>query len=170
MIDPLVAELRDRREKAGLTQRQLADAMHCVQSHVSMLEAGRTDLQLDTLRRWAAALGVQPAWVPLTYETAPAAELPAGNGAHADAPASDPVPAEFGDRADVARCPNCGEPFTGFESEPGDAIGVNGYIEYLSVYTRWDPCGCTRKAPLKPAVARTLDVAERTVEKAREAR
>lgn len=69
-VDPLVAELRDRREKAGLTQRQLADAMHCVQSHVSMLEAGRTDLQLDTLRRWAAALGVQPAWVPLTYEPA----------------------------------------------------------------------------------------------------
>jgi transcriptional regulator with XRE-family HTH domain len=165
MTDPLITELIEARKAAGLTQRQVADRMHCVQSHVSMLEAGRTDLQLDTLRRWAGALGLRPAWVP---ETAPATSVVAGNGAprlgegpaDEDAPASDPVPVVCGDRADVAhdvtdvglalQC-SCGQ----WSMLHRNSFGLDAYDEHARHVVR------------RQAVARTLDVAEATADKAR---
>lgn len=52
------------RGKRGLTQRALADAAGTTQATVSRLEAGRHDperLELGTVLRLAAALGVPPA-------------------------------------------------------------------------------------------------------------
>jgi len=113
-----------------------------------------TDLgeALATAERWREGGtydAVVLALVPVDPRRPPAAELPAGNGAPSgypsppDAPASAQV--EVGsdlDRADVARAGECPWCECGFWAEP-------------------HPCG---------RVARTLDVAERTVEKAREAR
>lgn len=226
MTDPLITELIEARKAAGLTQRQVADRMHCVQSHVSMLEAGRTDLQLDTLRRWAGALGLRPVWVP---ETAPATSVVAGNGAprlgegaaDEDAPASDPadvgsdegradvapcndcgvgVCAEHTDGCDVARCLvtgfqrlSCGEdhdcggdvwtgkwpgvaecealgwwayfvPHTGFVPCAADHPGAVADLNRLVLEGVWDR---DAKRWTHPAVARTLDVAEATADKAR---
>lgn len=166
MTDPLITELIEARKAAGLTQRQLADRMHCVQSHVSMLEAGRTDLQLDTLRRWAGALGLRPAWVP---ETAPATSVVAGNGAprlgegpaDEDAPASDPVSGRNGDRADVAPVATRaqGGPLpTGMAIFSGEAARI---ARELNVPVFIDGDGSDT------AVARTLDVAEATADRNR---
>ncbi|MES2155860.1 MAG: hypothetical protein V4510_12060 [bacterium] len=39
-------------------------------------------------------------------------------------------------------CPVCGEHVTGFESEPGHPIpNSGGYVTYLSILTKYDPCG-----------------------------
>jgi transcriptional regulator with XRE-family HTH domain len=67
--DPLLAELRDRRKKAGLSLMALAAATGCAFQQISKWERGAWPAP-SSLRRWAAALGVQPAWVPLTYELA----------------------------------------------------------------------------------------------------
>ena len=105
--DPLVAQLVAARKAAGMSQRGLASAMGTVQSHVWQLENGTQvhGAGLTVLRRWAQVFGLQPALVPLDYETAPAvACTPAGNGATEggpltppDAPASSPTPTDVGD-------------------------------------------------------------------------
>src|SRR6186713_2671491 len=104
-VDPLVALLVAARKAAGLKQATLARAMNCGQQNVAVLETGRTDTRLSTLRRWAGALGLQPALVPLAYETAPVdACTAAGNGATEggvtfppDVPASSPTPTDVGE-------------------------------------------------------------------------
>src|SRR5687768_292272 len=45
------------RKKMGLTQQQLAEAMGTSQSAISDLESGRVEPQLQTLQRYARALG-----------------------------------------------------------------------------------------------------------------
>ncbi len=50
------AKVRDAREAAGLTQRDLAARMSTSQAAVARLEAGRTSATLTTLQRVAAAL------------------------------------------------------------------------------------------------------------------
>ena len=146
MTDPLITQLVEARKVAGLSQRELAEAMSCVPSHVSMLEGGRTSPRLDTLRRWAQALGLQPGpLVPLAYETAPSASsVAAGNGATEGGHTFPPgLVILYGETAQLAR-------------EAGVPVFVDGDSGEI-VYS-------------KSAVARTLDVAERTVEKAREGR
>jgi transcriptional regulator with XRE-family HTH domain len=49
--------LRNRRKALGWSQKQLADAMGTVQSHVSELENGRIGMGVEMLLRWAGALG-----------------------------------------------------------------------------------------------------------------
>lgn len=137
---------------------------------ISQCEAGRYSPTARTLRLWAQALGMQPALVPIAYETAPAVpEIAAGNGAteggHTfpsatrssarppDAPASAPVPDFNGDRADVARDDTCYDPQCGDSTWDHDCptpAVPGGYTVTAN--------GVTRRA-----VARTLDVAERTV-------
>jgi ribosome-binding protein aMBF1 (putative translation factor) len=51
--------VRDAREAAGLTQRELAARMSTSQAAVARLEAGRVGSTLTTLQKVAAALGMQ---------------------------------------------------------------------------------------------------------------
>ena len=50
-----LAEMRRRR---GLTQKQLAEAMHVSQANISRIEHGE-DVQLSTVQRYISALGGQ---------------------------------------------------------------------------------------------------------------
>lgn len=52
------ARIRSRREQAGWTQQQLADAAGLPQSHLSKLETGRHSPNMFTLEKIAAALQV----------------------------------------------------------------------------------------------------------------
>jgi len=73
-VDPLIAQLRDLRIKAGLTQTQVAEASGTSQQHLSQVENGRQQPSLGWLRAVAQVLGVQPGpLVPLAYETGPVA-------------------------------------------------------------------------------------------------
>ncbi len=102
----------------------------------------------------------------MTPETASAADLPAGNGATEggplppDAPASDPggVGSDL-DRADVA--------LVAFDDALAEPCGCDAHNEIRRQMQ--DPGFAAAWLRTQQAVARTLDVAERTVEKAREA-
>lgn len=53
--------LRDRREVAGLTQRQLADLVGVeYYTFISQLETGRGRIPPDKFRIWARALSMEP--------------------------------------------------------------------------------------------------------------
>ena len=60
-------EVREAREAAGVSQRELAARMSTSQAAVARLEAGGTSATLTTLRKAAAALGLE-----LTIDLAPA--------------------------------------------------------------------------------------------------
>ena len=49
--------LRQARERAGISQRELAELLGCTQPAVSQAEAGDASLSVATLQRFAAALG-----------------------------------------------------------------------------------------------------------------
>jgi transcriptional regulator with XRE-family HTH domain len=49
--------LRQARERAGISQRELAERLGCTQPAVSQAEAGGASLSIATLRRFADALG-----------------------------------------------------------------------------------------------------------------
>jgi DNA-binding XRE family transcriptional regulator len=49
--------LRELREEAGLTQQQLADKLHTKKSAISRIESHAEDIRLNTLQRYANALG-----------------------------------------------------------------------------------------------------------------
>ena len=52
--------LRSARDKSGLSQRQLADAVGCSQTLIALMETGERDRPAaDTLFRLAATLGVE---------------------------------------------------------------------------------------------------------------
>lgn len=53
----VVAHLAERRRAVGLTQTEIAARMRTSQSAVARLEAGRDDVRLSTLQRYADALG-----------------------------------------------------------------------------------------------------------------
>jgi len=52
--------LKDARKRAGLKQEELAEAVGVHPLTISHFECGRVEPSLDTLKRLAAALGVQP--------------------------------------------------------------------------------------------------------------
>ena len=52
--------LKEFRRQTGLTQEALADLVGVHPLTISHFECGRVEPSLDTLRRLAAALGVQP--------------------------------------------------------------------------------------------------------------
>lgn len=64
-LDPAVltftANLRKARERAGLTQEQVALASGTPQAHYSRIETGKRDPGIRTLMRIAAALKTTPA-------------------------------------------------------------------------------------------------------------
>jgi len=49
--------LRQAREQAGITQRELAERLGCTQPAISQAEAGGASLSIATLQRFADALG-----------------------------------------------------------------------------------------------------------------
>lgn len=51
--------LRQAREQAGITQRELAERLGCTQPAVSQAEAGGASLSVATLQRFADALGCE---------------------------------------------------------------------------------------------------------------
>ena len=55
----LLADLIERRHRAGLSQAELARRMGTSQPAVARLEAGGVDVRLSTLERYAAAVGVR---------------------------------------------------------------------------------------------------------------
>lgn len=56
-VDPLIAELRDRRARLLISQSELARSIGCTQSHISAIEAGNVSPNLGTLRRIMVVLG-----------------------------------------------------------------------------------------------------------------
>ena len=48
------------RLRTGLSQRDVANLMGSTQSHVARIESGSQDVQVTTLVRFAAAIGVTP--------------------------------------------------------------------------------------------------------------
>jgi transcriptional regulator with XRE-family HTH domain len=55
----LATEIRELREKRGLSQRELAERLGTTQSAVARLEAGNVSPSLPTLDKVAEALGVE---------------------------------------------------------------------------------------------------------------
>jgi ribosome-binding protein aMBF1 (putative translation factor) len=51
--------LKEAREKAGVTQSELADAIHTTKSVISRLENKAHDARISTLRKVAQALGME---------------------------------------------------------------------------------------------------------------
>ena len=60
-------QIRDARETAGLSQRELAERMHTSQAAIARLEAGGVGATLTTLQRAATALSLN-----ITVELRPA--------------------------------------------------------------------------------------------------
>lgn len=58
----LLRELAARREKAGITQKDVAAAMKTSQSAVARMERGEIDAKLSTVDRYAAAIGQRLEW------------------------------------------------------------------------------------------------------------
>jgi transcriptional regulator with XRE-family HTH domain len=56
----LGTNLREARERLGLTQEQVAERCGVHATEVSRIEAGKRDPKVSTLRRLAAAVDVQP--------------------------------------------------------------------------------------------------------------
>lgn len=51
--------LRERRKELKITQRELAERLGREQSYIARVENGKTDVQISTFFRIAAALGIQ---------------------------------------------------------------------------------------------------------------
>jgi transcriptional regulator with XRE-family HTH domain len=56
-VREVVTRLADMRRERGLSQTEIAARMRTSQSAVARLEAGRDDIRLSTLQRYAQALG-----------------------------------------------------------------------------------------------------------------
>ncbi len=58
----LLRELANKREKAGITQKDVAARMRTSQSAVARIERGEIDAKLSTVERYAAAIGHRLEW------------------------------------------------------------------------------------------------------------
>jgi DNA-binding XRE family transcriptional regulator len=58
----MLRQLAEERERRGLTQTQVAAAMGTSQSSVARIEAGKGDVKLSTVERYAATLGRKVRW------------------------------------------------------------------------------------------------------------
>ncbi len=58
----LLRELASKREKAGITQKDVAAMMKTSQSAVARIERGEIDAKLSTVERYAAAIGHRVDW------------------------------------------------------------------------------------------------------------
>ncbi len=55
----LIAQIRAKREERGLTQRQLGRLLNVSQATVSEFESGQIEPRMQTIRRYAHALGIR---------------------------------------------------------------------------------------------------------------
>ena len=69
--------LRQAREQAGLSQRELAGRLGCTQPAVSQAEAGGASLSVATLQRFADALGCELQLAIVSREVALSEGVPA---------------------------------------------------------------------------------------------
>lgn len=81
----LELQIRDAREKAGITQEELAEQMDVSRQTISRWETGATRPSADNLARLSQLLGI-PADALLGVEPIPPAEIPG------ETPAETPVP------------------------------------------------------------------------------
>lgn len=58
----ILRQLADERAKLGLTQTEVAAAMGTSQSSLARIEAGKGDVKLSTVERYAATLGRKVRW------------------------------------------------------------------------------------------------------------
>lgn len=58
----LLRTLAARRQRAGVTQKEVADAMKTSQSAVARMERGEIDPKLSTIERYADAIGHRLEW------------------------------------------------------------------------------------------------------------
>lgn len=58
----LLRELAAKREKAGITQKDVAAMMRTSQSAVARIERGEIDAKLSTVERYASAIGHRLEW------------------------------------------------------------------------------------------------------------
>lgn len=58
----LLRELAAKRERAGITQKDVAARMNTSQSAVARIERGEIDAKLSTVERYAAAIGHRLEW------------------------------------------------------------------------------------------------------------
>lgn len=58
----MLRQLAEERSRLGLTQTQVAAAMGTSQSSVARIEAGRADVRLSSVERYAATLGRSIEW------------------------------------------------------------------------------------------------------------
>lgn len=58
----LLRGLAAKREKAGITQKDVAERMKTSQSAVARIERGEVDAKLSTVERYAAAVGQRVEW------------------------------------------------------------------------------------------------------------
>lgn len=58
----LLRELAAKRERAGITQKDVAARMHTSQSAVARIERGEIDAKLSTVERYATAIGHRLEW------------------------------------------------------------------------------------------------------------
>lgn len=58
----MLRKLAEERERLGLTQTEVAAAMGTSQSSVARIEAGKADVRLSTVERYAATLGRSVQW------------------------------------------------------------------------------------------------------------
>jgi ribosome-binding protein aMBF1 (putative translation factor) len=58
----LLRDLAARRERSGLTQKDVATRMRTSQSAVARIERGEIDAKLSTVERYAAAIGHRLEW------------------------------------------------------------------------------------------------------------
>lgn len=64
MMEIIVEKLRAARKAKGLTQSALGAKMGLPQSHVSQIEAGKTDMRLSSFLEMARLLDMEPVLVP----------------------------------------------------------------------------------------------------------
>ena len=89
-------KVREAREAAGLSQRELAVRMSTSQAAVARLEAGGTSATLTTLQKAAAALGLEltidlaPRTLTTLSVSCPEVAPPSPNGKHRAALSADP--------------------------------------------------------------------------------
>jgi transcriptional regulator with XRE-family HTH domain len=58
----MLRRLAEERAKRGLTQTEVAAAMGTSQSSIARIEAGRADVKLSTVERYAATMGQKVVW------------------------------------------------------------------------------------------------------------
>jgi transcriptional regulator with XRE-family HTH domain len=114
-VDALGDRMRRLRERVGLTQKELADAVGVTGALVGQIETGRMQPSVSTLTRLAHALGVSPCYFLIESEVSSArnaagAEAEEGSGGQACTPRALEYPEVQGFLAMLDGMPEAGRP------------------------------------------------------------